>query len=471
MLQVPARIGGRPVSAAEWIEVRSPWDGAPVGRVPALTPAHVADACAAAAKVLERRDFPQHARAEVLERAAETLTERVEEFAVTIAREAGKPIVDARAEAARAADTFRFSAVEARKLSGELIPMDASRGGAGRLGFAVRHPAGVVAAITPFNFPLNLVAHKLGPAIAAGCPIVLKPAELTPISAIRLVDLLVEAGLPGDWISVVTGTGPETGTPLVEHPVPAVVSFTGSVPVGRRIQRIAAGKRVLLELGSNAPVIIEPGADLRRAVAAIRRGGFAYAGQVCISTQRVLAHRSVYDEVLGLLRETVATLRLGDPLDERTELGPMISAAAADRVADWLAAARAAGAEVTGGERQGPILTPAVVADPARHLDVYRQEVFGPVVTVTPYGEIGEAISMANDSEARLQAGVFTPDLAAALRAANELRFGGVLINDVPTFRADQQPYGGVGDAGNTREGPAYAINEMTELRFVSVSA
>ncbi|GIE89284.1 aldehyde dehydrogenase family protein [Actinoplanes regularis] len=471
MLQVPARIGGRPVSAAEWIEVRSPWDGAPVGRVPALTGAHIAEACEAAAKVLARRDFPQHARAEVLARAAEMLTERVEEFAVTVARESGKPIADARAEAARCADTLRFSAVEARKLAGELVPMDASRGGLGRLGLAIRHPAGVVAAITPFNFPLNLVAHKLGPAIAAGCPVVLKPAELTPISAIRLVDLLVEAGLPGDWISVVTGTGPETGTPLVEHPVPAVVSFTGSVPVGRRIQRTAAGKRVLLELGSNAPVLIEPGADLQRAVAAIRRGGFAYAGQVCISTQRVLAHRSVYDRVLELLREAVSTLRLGDPLDERTEVGPLISAAATDRVVDWLDTARAAGASVTGGERNGPLLAPAVVADPPRHLDVYRQEVFGPVVTVTPYAGIDEGIALANDSDYRLQAGIFTPDLAVALRAASELDFGGVLVNDVPTFRADQQPYGGVGDAGNTREGPAYAINEMTELRFVSVSA
>ncbi|MEV6344696.1 aldehyde dehydrogenase family protein [Actinoplanes sp. NPDC051851] len=471
MLQVPARIGGRPVGAAEWIEVRSPYDGTPVGRVPALTAAHVAEACTAAAAVLARRDFPQHARAEVLERAAGLLTERTEEFAVTVAREAGKPIADARGETARCADTLRFAAVEARKLAGEMIPMDASRAAAGRLGLAVRHPAGVVAAITPFNFPLNLVAHKIGPAIAAGCPVVLKPAELTPISAIRLVDLLVEAGLPEDWISVVTGTGPATGEPLVEHPVPAVVSFTGSVAVGRRIQRAAAGKRVLLELGSNAPVIIEAAADLERAVAAVRRGGFSYAGQSCVSTQRVLAHRSVYGAVLDGLRGAAGTLRLGDPLDGRTEVGPLISAAATARVAGWLDAARRAGAEVTGGEVHGTLITPAVVADPPRHLDVYRGEVFGPVITVTPYADLDEAIALANASDFRLQAGIFTPDLGAALRAANDLDFGGVLINEVPTFRADQQPYGGSGAAGNTREGPAYAINEMTELRFVSVSA
>ncbi|GAA2699645.1 aldehyde dehydrogenase family protein [Actinoplanes palleronii] len=455
MLQVPARIGGRPVSAAEWIEVRSPYDGAPVGRVPALTAAHVDEACAAAAAVLARRDFPQYARAEVLERAAEMLAERAEEFAVTVAREAGTPIVDARAEAARCADTFRFAAAEARTLTGEMVPMDASRSGPGRLGLTVRHPAGVVAAITPVAFPLNLVAHRLGPAVAAGCPVVLKPAELTPISAIRLVDLLVEAGLPGDWISVVTGTGPATGMPLVEHPVPAVVSFTGSVPVGRRIQRVAAGKRVLLELGSNAPVLIEPGADLARAVAAIRRGGFAYAGQVCVSTQRVLAHRAVYPEVLALLRDAVSTLRLGDPLDECTEVGPLISGAATGRVADWLAAAREAGADVHGGERRDALLTPAVVTDPPRELDVYRREVFGPVVTVTPYAKIDDGIALANDSDHRLQAGIFTPDLAAALRAANDLRFDGVLINDVPAFRADRQP----------------DVSDLTASRFVSVNA
>ncbi len=447
----------------------SPYDGNPVARVPALGASHVAEAVAAAEAALARDDFPQHRRAEVLERAAELLAERIEEFAVTVAREAGKPIRDARAETARCVDTLRFSAVEARKLGGEVIPMDASASGAGRLGFALRHPIGVVAAISPFNFPLNLVAHKIGPAVAAGCPVVLKPAELTPVSAIRLVDLLVEAGLPADWISVLTGTGADAGMPLVEHPVPAVVSFTGSVPVGRRIQEAAPHKRVLLELGSNAPVIVEPDADLDRVIAAIRQGGFSYAGQSCISTQRVLAHHEIYDKLLYGLRVAIGTLRVGDPLAEETEVGPLISEAAAQRVSDWLAAAREAGAEVTGGERRGTLLTPAVVADPPRHLDVYRQEVFGPVITVTPYADLTEAIALANDSDFGLQAGIFTADLGAALRAARELAFGGVLINQVPTFRADQQPYGGLRDAGNTREGPAYAVQEMTELRFVLV--
>jgi acyl-CoA reductase-like NAD-dependent aldehyde dehydrogenase len=463
-MQIPARIGGRAVSSDEWIEVLSPYDGAPVARVPALGADHVAEAVAAAEAALARGDFPRQRRAEVLERAAELLTERTEEFAVTIAREAGKPIRDARGEADRCVATLRYSAVEARRLGGEVIPMDA-------LAFALRHPIGVIAAISPFNFPLNLVAHKLGPAIAAGCPVVLKPAELTPLSAIRLVDLLVEAGLPADWISVVTGTGTEAGTPLVRHPGPALITFTGSVGVGRRIQDAAPRKRVLLELGSNAPVIVEPSADLDRVVAAIRAGGFSYAGQSCISTQRVLVHEEIYDKLLDGLRTAVATLRVGDPLAEETEVGPLISETAAERVEAWLAAARDAGAEVTGGVRTGAVLTPAVVADPPRHLDVYRQEVFGPVITVTPYADLDEAIALANDSDYGLQAGIFTADIGAALRAARELEFGGVLINQVPTFRADQQPYGGLRDAGNTREGPAYAVREMTELRFVMVSA
>jgi acyl-CoA reductase-like NAD-dependent aldehyde dehydrogenase len=384
---------------------------------------------------------------------------------VTIAREAGKPIRDARGETRRCVDTLRFSAVEARKLSGEMIPMD------GQLAFALRHPVGVVAAITPFNFPLNLVAHKLGPAIAAGCPVVLKPAELTPVSSIRLVDLLVEAGLPADWISVVTGTGAAAGVPLAVHRTTALITFTGSVSVGRRIEELAPHKRVLLELGSNAPVIVEPDADLDRVIAAVRQGGFSYAGQSCISTQRVLASHEIYDKLLYGLRAAVATLTVGDPLAEETEVGPLISEAAARRVESWLAAAREAGADVTGGKRSGAVLTPAVVADPPRHLDVYRQEVFGPVITVTPYRDLDEAIALANDSDYGLQAGIFTSDLGGALRAARELAFGGVLINQSPTFRADQQPYGGLRDAGNTREGPAYAVHEMTELRFVMVSA
>lgn len=471
MQQIPARLAGRPVTADQWLEVRNPYDGSDLARVPALGASHVDAACTAAAAALARRDFPQHRRAAVLDRAAELLAARAEEHARTIALEAGKPLADARGEVARCVDTLRFSATEARTLAGDVVPMEASASGAGRFGFAVRQPAGVVAAITPFNFPLNLVAHKLGPAIAAGCPVVLKPADQTPLSAIRLVDLLVEAGLPDDWISVLTGTGVDVGEPLVTHPAVRVVSFTGSVGVGRRIERVAAGKRVALELGSNSPVLVEPDADIDRVVTAIRKAGFSYAGQSCISTQRVLVHEQLYDKLLQALRDAVATLVVGDPMDDATEVGPLISAREIERVLAWLRAAMDAGADVTGGERRGNAVTPAVVADPPRDLDVYRGEVFGPVITVTPYSDFGEAIALANDSAFGLHAGVFTNDIGTALRAARELDFGGVLINEVPTFRADQQPYGGLRDSGNTREGPAYTVDDLTELKFVMFAA
>lgn len=440
-MQIPARIGGRAVSADEWIEVLSPYDGAPVARVPALGADHVAEAVAAAAATLARGDFPQRRRAEVLERAAELLAERTEEFAVTIAREAGKPIRDARAEAGHGVQTLRLSAVEARRPAGEVAPLD------GPLAFTLRQPVGVIAAITPFTFPLALVAHRLGPAIAAGCPVVLKPAEPAPVSAIRLVDLLVEAGLPADWISVVTGTGAAAGEPLAAHPGSALVTFTGSAEEGRRIEELAPHKRVLLDPGATTPLIVEPDADLERVIAAIRQGG--------TSTLRVLANHEIYDKVLSGVRAAVATLVVGDPLDEATEVGPLISVAAATWVESRLAAARKAGADVTGGARRGALLTPAVVADPSGDLDIYRHEVSGPVVTVAPYRALDEAIALANDGDPGRQAVIFTSDVGAALRAARELRFGGVLINQAPGYR----------------EEPASAVNEMTDLRFVMVSA
>ncbi|MGN6089874.1 MAG: aldehyde dehydrogenase family protein [Actinomycetales bacterium] len=494
MQQIRARVAGRSVATDRWLEVRSPWDGSVVGRVAQCDTGHVDEACRAAAAALARQqgadaDFPQHARAAVLDRAATLLEERVEEFARTMALEAGKPLRDARAEVARCLDTLRFSAAEARRLSGDVVPLAAGVGAAsGRIGFALRVPVGVVAAITPFNFPLNLVAHKLGPAIAAGCPVVLKPADPTPLSALHFVDLLVEAGMPADWVSVLPGTGEDVGAPLVAHPIPRLVSFTGSVGVGRVIERAAVGKRVALELGSNAPVIVEPDADLPRVVAAIRKAGFSYAGQSCISTQRVLVAESRHAELLELLAEAVDSLVVGDPLEEATDVGPLINPTAAERVLRWVAEAERAGAKVvaggvgvtaggvTAGEptaAAGPVcaVRPTVVDSPPLDCDVYRGEVFGPVVTVTPYRDLDEAFALANDSDFGLHAGIFTRDIGNALRAVRELDYGGVLVNEVPTWRADMQPYGGLRDSGNTREGPAYAIEEMTEVRFVMLSA
>ncbi|MGH3442603.1 MAG: aldehyde dehydrogenase family protein [Nitriliruptorales bacterium] len=466
MEQVPARIAGRPFTNGRWMEVSSPYSGEVVAAVPACGSEEVEAACARAAEVLRRDGFPQVDRARVLEVAAAKLRDRVEEFARTIALEAGKPIRTARSEVVRCVDTLTFAAVEARTLSGELLPMEASDSGAGKLGLVLRVPIGVVAAISPFNFPLNLVAHKVAPAVAAGCPVVLKPADQTPLTALRLVDLLVESGLPEDWVSVVTGTGEEAGEPLVDHPVPAMVTFTGSVPVGWGIAARAPRKRVALELGSNSPLIVEPDA----VAAKVAASAYAYAGQSCISTQRVLVHRSVHEALVERLRIEAEAIRVGDPLDEDTDVGPVIAPEAAARIRGWIDAAVAGGGRlVAGGDLEGEaLLRPAVVDQPPPDADLCRLEAFGPVVVVLPYDDFDEAIDLANDSEFGLHVGLFTSNLDTALRAVRELDFGGVLVNEVPTYRADQQPYGGVRDAGNTREGPAYAVREMTELRFVS---
>ena len=470
--QTPVRIAGREVRTEDAIEVRNPYGGALVGTVPACSAEHADEACRAAAAALERDDFPQYERARVLETAADELRRRVEDFARTIALEAGKPIKTARIEANRCVDTLTFSAVEARRLAGEMIPTEASQSGAGKIGFTLRVPIGVVAAITPFNFPLNLVAHKVAPAVAAGCPVVLKPASATPLSGIALVELLVESGMPEDWVSVVTGSGSAVGDPLVRHPIPAMVTFTGSVDVGWEIAAKAPKKKVSLELGSNSPVIVEPDADLSAVAAKVRVAGFSHAGQSCISTQRVLVHRSVHEPLVAALRDAVASLVCGDPLDESTDVGPMIVESETDRVLAWIDEARADGAElVAGGQVDDGVLVPTVVDWVPRRAKLWTREVFGPVVVVLPYDDFDAAIEMANDSDFGLQAGVFTSDLAKATRAARRLRFGGVLVNDVPTQRVDQQPYGGVRDSGNTREGPAYTVREMTELRFVSLPA
>jgi acyl-CoA reductase-like NAD-dependent aldehyde dehydrogenase len=451
------------------IEVRSPFDGSVVGTVPAQTAKDVDAACRRAAAALER-GWPQHERIRVLEVAAELVRERNEELAHTIALEAGKPIRTARVEAARCVDTLSIAAAEGRRLGGEVIPMGATASGAGRVGFALRVPIGVVAAISPFNFPLNLVAHKLAPAIAAGCPVVLKPASATPLSARALVALLVEAGMPEDWVTVVTGSGGEVGDALVMHEVPRLVTFTGSAPVGWGIVARAPRKKVKLELGSTSPLIVEADSDLAAVAAKVRVGGFSHAGQSCISTQRIYVERPAYASFLEALRQEVEAIAVGDPLDEATEVGPLITEGERDRVVEWIEEARAGGGEVVaGGEVVDGVLRPTVIGSPPAEAKVCRQEVFGPVVVVQPYDDFDEALRLANDSEFGLQAGVFTNDLAKAMKAARTLEFGGVIVNDLPTVRVDQQPYGGVRESGNTREGPAYAIQEMTELRFVSL--
>jgi len=472
MQAISLRLAGDAIITNETVSIENPYTRKPFATVPLCTGEHVEQACAAASAALARDDFPQHRRAAVLEKAAGLLAERIDEYAQSITLESGKAITTARVEVARCMDTLVFAAAEARRLRGEMVPMEASRAGSGKLAFAVRVPVGVVAAITPFNFPLNLVAHKLAPAIAAGCPVVLKPAPQTPITAIKLVNLLMEAGLPEDWISVLTDSGREAGAPLTNHATPRMITFTGSAAVGWAIAAGAPKKRVALELGSNSPVIFEPDTNLDDVVARLKPAAFAGAGQSCISVQRVLVHQSLHAEFLEKARLMAEGVVVGDPMDDKTEVGPLIRARENDRVQAWIEeAVNAGGRLITGGKPQEGLFPPTIVDAVPDDVKLSCQEVFGPVVAVRPYKDFDEALRVANDSEFGLHCGVFTNDVGKALQAARRLDFGGVLINEMPTYRADQQPYGGVGESGNTREGPAYTVREMTELRFISLQA
>jgi acyl-CoA reductase-like NAD-dependent aldehyde dehydrogenase len=458
------------MSDADELAVNSPYDGTEVGRVPRST-ADDADAAVRRARhTLETEPLEQAARAEILDEAARRLRADEDRLAGIIAAEAAKPLKTARVEAQRAVSTFTFAAVEARKLAGEMVPIEASDVGKGKLAFTLRVPIGVVAGITPFNFPLNLVAHKVAPAIAAGCPIVVKPASQTPMSAFALRDLLYEAGLPEPWFQVVAGKSSEVGNALVDHPDVALISFTGSVDVGWSIRERAPRKKVGLELGNNAPVVIEADGDWRSAAEKISVAAFSHAGQSCISTQRVYVHADVAEEFLGALIPKVEVLTVGDPMDADTDVSALISTDDRDRVQQWIDEAVAQGAQVRcGGKVDGNLLLPTVLTDVTPDMRVCRDEVFGPVAAVQTYTDFDEALRLANDTHFGLQAAVFTSDLGKAFAAARTLDFGGVLVNEVPTYRADQMPYGGVRDSGNTREGPAYAVREMTESRLVVI--
>ena len=462
-------IGGDWVDTSDWIDVRAPYSGEIVGRVPKAG----ADETRAAIDAAERAmadPIPAHKRAEILVKVAGFLGRRHDEVARTISDEAGKPMKAARVEAQRAMSTYTFAAVEARKLAGEMVPMDASQAGGGKLAFTVRRPVGVVGAISPFNFPLNLVAHKIAPALAAGCAVVLKPATQTPLSALLLAELEDEAGLPAGWLNVVVGPSAEIGDVLVTDERVKLISFTGSVPVGWGIRERAPKKRVTLELGNSTPVIVEADADVHKAAEKLAANAFSFAGQSCISVQRIYVAREAYASFVASFVPRVEGLKLGDPADEETDVGPVIDADARKRIVEWIDEARAAGATiVTGGDLEGELIRPTVIADAAPDLKVSCEEVFGPVCTLNAYDDLDEAISLANSTPFGLQAGIFTSRLDTALGAAERLEFGGVTVNEAPTFRADQMPYGGVKDSGNTREGPAYAIRELTEERLVVI--
>jgi acyl-CoA reductase-like NAD-dependent aldehyde dehydrogenase len=463
----PLLIGGEWVETGAWVEVRSPYSADLVAQVARAGAEEARRAVDAAERALSE-PLPAHERAEILVRVAGHLGRRHEEVAQVICAEAGKPLRAARVEVSRAMSTYTMAAVEARKLAGEMVPLDASQAGAGKLGFTLRVPIGIVGAISPFNFPLNLVAHKLAPALAAGCSVVLKPASQTPLSALLLAELELEAGLPPGWLNVVVGPAGELGDVLVEDERVKLISFTGSGETGWGLRERAPRKRVNLELGNSTPVIVEADADLDGVAAALATHAFSFAGQSCISVQRVYVQRSAYDDLLASFVPRVEALKVGDPADEETDVGPLIDGDARNRVLAWIEEARAAGAEVlTGGALEGELLRPTVLVNAGPELKVSCEEVFGPVCTVTPYDTLDEAIDLANGTRYGLQAGIFTASLQSALAAAYRLEFGGVTINEAPTFRADQMPYGGVKASGNTREGPAWAVRELTEERLV----
>jgi acyl-CoA reductase-like NAD-dependent aldehyde dehydrogenase len=463
----PLLVGGEWIETGDWLEVRSPYSGDVVARVAKAGADETRRAIAAAERAMEE-PLPAHKRAEILTRVAGYLGRRHDEVARQISAEAGKPMKAARVEATRAMSTYTFSAVEARKLAGDLVPMDASQSGEGKLAYTLRKPVGVVGAISPFNFPLNLVAHKIAPALAAGCAVVLKPASQTPLSALLLAELETEAGLPPGWLNVVVGPPAEIGDVLIEDERVKLITFTGSGDVGWKLRERAARKRVNLELGNATPVIVQADADVERVAESMAQHAFSYAGQSCISVQRIYVQRPAFEPFVERFVPLVEALSLGDPSDEETDVGPVIDEDARDRILAWIDEAQSVGADVlTGGGLDGELIQPTVIANAAPDLKVSCQEVFGPVCTVSAYDALEEAIALANGTPYGLQAGVFTNDLRTALRAASELEFGGVTVNEAPTFRADQMPYGGVKASGNTREGPAYAVREMTEERVV----
>ncbi|MGD6961248.1 aldehyde dehydrogenase family protein [Fictibacillus phosphorivorans] len=420
------------------------------------------------AKEAYKETFSAYDRYLVLTNAARLLLEKKEEFARVLVAEVGKPIRDSRVEVERAAQTLEISAEEAKRIHGEGVPVESAPGSENRMAFTLRVPVGVIAAITPFNVPLNLVCHKIGPALAAGNAVVLKPAEVTPLCALMLAEVFKEAGLPDGRLQVITGDGAEVGGWLLENQDVKMFTFTGSPRVGEIIRQKAGLRKVSLELGNNSATIVHKDADLDKAAALIANKSFNNAGQVCISVQRVYVHQDVKTPFIQLLKDKTEELQSGNPLDETTDIGPMIRQAEAERVEEWVNEAVSDGATlVTGGRRNGAFYEPTILSDVKSDMKVCKQEVFGPVVGIDTYATIDEVIEQVNDSDYGLQAGLFTNDLAFAMKAAKEIEVGGLIVNDASAYRVDHMPYGGVKKSGTGKEGPRYAIEEMTEERII----
>ncbi|HXK06751.1 MAG TPA: aldehyde dehydrogenase family protein [Verrucomicrobiae bacterium] len=449
--------------------ISQPYDGTPVARVSEADESCVLRAVEAAEPGSQAMAaLSLYERAQILDRLRALVARDAEELARTIASEAGKPIKESRIEVERAQQTLLASADAARSLHGEAIPMDAAPAGKGRWAVTVREPVGIVAAITPFNFPLNLPLHKIGPALAAGNSVIHKPSENTPLTALRLARLLKEAGAPAGAYNVITGPGETVGQWLVANPQVSLITFTGSVPVGEMIRAQVGLRRVTLELGNTSSVIIEPDADLDFIIPRCVTGSFTYAGQTCVSVQNIHLQEVIAGEFTHRFVEGVRKLKMGHPLEESTDVASLINVHEAERVESWIEQARLSGARVlAGGRRRGAAMEPTVLDDVPPHLDVCCKEVFGPVVALHRYRVLDDAIEQVNSTEYGLQVGICTRDLTKAFEAARALHFGGVMVNDVPTYRADHMPYGGVKHSGIGREGPRYAIEEMTDLKLI----
>ncbi len=453
------------------VEVRSPYDGSLVARVHRAGTDEIASAIErSAAAFAVTRKLPVWKRAEILEKISGGIAARGEEFARTIALEAGKPITTARAEVSRAVFTFKVAAEEAKRIYGEIVPLDWIPGNEGREAHVKHVPLGPVVGISPFNYPLNLVAHKVAPALAAGDPLLLRPASQTPVSALRLAEVIAESGWPTEAFSVLP-CSTQDASALVEDDRIRLLTFTGSPAVGWALKSRAGRKRVTLELGGNAGVIVHRDADVEWAAERVAWGGFSYSGQSCVSVQRVYIHEDVYDAFERALLERVRKLKLGDPLDEETSVGPVIDSQAAERIEEWVTEAESGGARVlAGGRRKGNLWPPTVLAGITPEMRACREEIFAPVVGLYRYKDVREAIEAVDDSDFGLQAGLFTNDLSVIRAAFDGIEVGGLMVNDVSTFRVDHMPYGGTKQSGAGREGLRYAIEEMSEMKLLTLN-
>ena len=458
--------------SGETMEVRNPYSGDLVAEMNLAGEKLMEEAIENSRQAFQRtmKNMPAHERSDILRRASDLLEEKQEEFAEIVAREAGKPLKHSRAEIKRSIQVIRFSSELCKHISGEVLPMDAALRGDNRMGMVKRVPMGVIGAITPFNFPLNLSLHKIAPAIAAGNTVIFKPAEKTPVSAYMLTKLFHEAGLPAGVLNLVLSTGQTAGSTLVPHKDVPKITFTGSLTVGKIIRDTAGFKKVTMELGSNSPNIVFDDADIDDAVDRLVTAAFGYSGQVCVSAQRIYVQESVYDKFLKKYIEATNNLKIGDPIEEETDFGPMIDENAAKRIQEWVEEARDQGAKIeTGGERKGTMMYPTIITNVNKDMQVVKEEAFAPIVTVMPFKTEEEAVENTNDSIYGLQAGVFTKDISRAYRVADSLEMGGVWINESSVFRQDNYPYGGVKLSGLGREGVKYAMEEMTELKFIGV--